>query len=278
MQIFNPKYKKPMQMVQVVVIVVVFILVCVRLSKGTSTFDVLALLMALASFFLICYQLVTQSVIKYRHWGNSKVYFFINVSETALWTIIMIIGIATNMKKCTSGSGKGTSSCHVFLALSGIAGIISQITGYTLVLYWRDWRSPRHRPNDESPADGLPTTGNDSIQYFRPTVPASPTNTINPNSTSYPKQTQQSSTLGLGYEPHHSLSSQSRRHSQLGGRAQRESYNYHHQRWPSVEEQYSAQGSQHQQRGLSRDHFQPQPPNYTYRPNTVTDTDASDYR
>lgn len=45
MQGFKHKYIKPLQAVQVVVILVVFALACVRLSKKSSAYDILSLLM-----------------------------------------------------------------------------------------------------------------------------------------------------------------------------------------------------------------------------------------
>jgi hypothetical protein len=45
MQIFKHKYIKPLQAVQVCVIFVVFALACVRLSKKSSAYDILSVLM-----------------------------------------------------------------------------------------------------------------------------------------------------------------------------------------------------------------------------------------
>lgn len=75
----------------------------------------------------MAYQLMTQNVGKYHHLGNTKVYFIINLSETVLWTVIMIVGVSTNIGRCTSGSEKGSTSCVVFFALSAIAGTIGYV-------------------------------------------------------------------------------------------------------------------------------------------------------
>jgi hypothetical protein len=56
--------------------------------------------------------------------GNAKIYFFINLLDSTLWTIVMIVGMATNIKKCTSGSEKGSTSCNLFFGMSGVAGTI----------------------------------------------------------------------------------------------------------------------------------------------------------
>ena len=45
MQFFNAKLKKPLQKVQVITLVLLFILVCVRISTGSTALDALTLLM-----------------------------------------------------------------------------------------------------------------------------------------------------------------------------------------------------------------------------------------
>lgn len=45
MQLIKPQYKKPLQATQNLVTTVVFILIAVRISRKTTAFDVLALVM-----------------------------------------------------------------------------------------------------------------------------------------------------------------------------------------------------------------------------------------
>ncbi|KAK7579484.1 hypothetical protein V3481_015280 [Fusarium oxysporum f. sp. vasinfectum] len=189
MQWFKEKFKKPLQGVQLVAIVAVFILACVRLAESTSVFDVLALLMSIASFFSIIYQFLAQNIAKYMHLGTPKIYFFINASELSLWMIIMIIGIATNMSKCTGGSGKGTSHCTIFLAISSIAGIyISQPMSYNMTLYWRAWRAARRQPHiEDNPIVGS-RQSNELAQHALPPSPPTSYTATNTHNLSYPDQ------------------------------------------------------------------------------------------
>ncbi|CCF36956.1 C6 zinc finger protein [Colletotrichum higginsianum] len=153
MQLIKPQYKKPLQATQNLVTTVVFILIAVRISRKTTAFDVLALVMSLLSLILGAYQVTTQNVDRYLRWGSPKWYCIINAMETVLWTMIMILGMATNIKQCTSGAEKGSSNCQIFFGVSGIASIISlsetgadslglrQITGWMMVFFWRQWRA-----------------------------------------------------------------------------------------------------------------------------------------
>lgn len=45
MQFFKHKFKRPLQIVQLVAIIIVTALVCVRLNERSTAFDVLAILM-----------------------------------------------------------------------------------------------------------------------------------------------------------------------------------------------------------------------------------------
>ncbi|WQF79144.1 hypothetical protein CDEST_04158 [Colletotrichum destructivum] len=125
MQLIKAQYKRPLQATQNLVTTVVFILIAVRISRKTTAFDVLALVMSLLSLILGAYQVATQNVDRYHRWGSPKSYCIINAMETILWTMVMILGMATNIKQCTSGAGKGSSNCQIFFGVSGIASIIS---------------------------------------------------------------------------------------------------------------------------------------------------------
>ncbi|KAH0432723.1 hypothetical protein CcaCcLH18_06299 [Colletotrichum camelliae] len=143
---FKDKYKKPLQALQLTTLIVILALVCVRLSTEPTAFDVLTLDVTVLSFSLLAYQLITQNCRDYIHIGTPKTYFVINAIETGLWTVVAIVGMATNIKKCTSGPDKGSRSCQFFFGLSAISGIVSQITGYTMMLYKQQWRSNTSQP------------------------------------------------------------------------------------------------------------------------------------
>lgn len=56
--------------------------------------------------------------------GNARVFFFVNLLDSTLWTVVMIVGMATNIKKCTSGSEKGSTSCALYFGMSAVAGAL----------------------------------------------------------------------------------------------------------------------------------------------------------
>ncbi|KAH8776284.1 hypothetical protein F5883DRAFT_698674 [Diaporthe sp. PMI_573] len=134
MQLFKHKYIKPLQAVQVIVIFVVFALACMRLSKKSSAYDVLSILMSFASLVLLAYQYVTLNIEKWRSMGNTPVYIFVNLLDSTLWTIVLIVGMATNIKKCTSGNEKGDTSCTLYFGMSGVSGTIGYVIRTPLLL------------------------------------------------------------------------------------------------------------------------------------------------
>ncbi|KAI9150689.1 C6 zinc finger protein [Paramyrothecium foliicola] len=148
MKLLNPAIKKPLQFAQAFLVLVVFVLACVRNSSESKAFDLLILIMSVASMFSISYQLVTQLDSKHQHLGNPKIYFTISLIETLFWTAITIIDIGLNISKCVQDSEN--LRCETFFSLSVMTGILFPIVGYIMALYWTSWRAARAKLGDAS--------------------------------------------------------------------------------------------------------------------------------
>ncbi|KAH6893019.1 hypothetical protein B0T10DRAFT_481275 [Thelonectria olida] len=136
---FDTHYKTKVHIGQIALVILIIALTGARIAtkpKGMTTTrsDTLAITMSIKTIVVLCYQLITEHVSKYKRWGSLKAYAVLNTLEIVFWFVVVIITFMGISKYC-----KGANcAMSFFVSLTAIA--LMALAFWTSVASWLNHR------------------------------------------------------------------------------------------------------------------------------------------
>ncbi|KAH6898013.1 hypothetical protein B0T10DRAFT_577477 [Thelonectria olida] len=137
--LFDPRVKLPIHLLQLFLVFVVLILSVVRMfnrpaGAPRSRAGTMSLGMSAKSLIILLYEILSSHVRAFKKWSSLKAYVILNGLEIVFWGAVVFLMIQANIKFCAG------LSCTLSWVIVPLGIVMNILASYMTIVTWMDFR------------------------------------------------------------------------------------------------------------------------------------------